>query len=404
MSSGNRENSSRPIVLDVSRMIWRRWSLRLPTGIDRVCLAYLAHFGPRSLAMVQWRGRRIVLCARDSEHLFDLLLDPPGSRFRRCLLRFMLLAVSRAIVFPAKVTGKVFLNVGHTGLDAADLADWLSQKGLAPVYLVHDLIPITHPQFCREGEAARHAARMRTVLESARGVICNSEATCQALGEFADAAGLDMPASVIAHLGVEPLAGNAEPMRRARPYFLSVSTIEGRKNHALLLDVWQILQREMGEDCPDLVLIGQRGWQAQDVFDRLDALGSRGDGLDDAGRRVFELSGCSDCDLARWLDGACAVLMPSHAEGFGLPVIEALSRRTPVIAADLDVYRELAGSVPCLLDPNDRGAWQQAIRDHVEGGTARERQILAAHDYNPPDWPDHFAIVERWLQEIGLGR
>lgn len=396
MATHTRESSQRPIVLDVSRLIWRRWSLRLPTGIDRVCLAYLEHFGPRSLAMIQWRGKRVVLGVSDSDRLFEVLLDAPTARFRQELLRRLPMAVVRAAARRASLSGKVYLNVGHTGLNAPDLADWLAAKGLKPVYLVHDLIPITHPQFCREGEAGRHEARMRTVLESAKGVICNSAATCEALRDFADDRGLDTPASVVAHLGIEPFAQAPDPMRRARPYFLSVSTIEGRKNHALLLDVWERLQREMGGDCPDLVLIGQRGWQAQAVFDRLDALGARDGTSED--RHVFELSGCSDDDLVCWLDGATAVLMPSHAEGFGLPVIEALSRRIPVIAADLPVYRELAGTVPCLLDPDDVGAWVAAVRDHAGHGPDRLRQTGAIQTYVVPDWPGHFAIVDEWLQ------
>ena len=51
------------ILLDISRLVWRRWAGRLPTGIDRVCLAYLDHFAPRARAVLQWRGHVRVLSA-----------------------------------------------------------------------------------------------------------------------------------------------------------------------------------------------------------------------------------------------------------------------------------------------------------------------------------------------------
>ena len=66
------------LLLDVTRLIWRRWRGGLPTGVDRVCLAYLDHFGPRARAVVQRGGVHLVLDHRRSQRLFGLL------RSRRC--------------------------------------------------------------------------------------------------------------------------------------------------------------------------------------------------------------------------------------------------------------------------------------------------------------------------------
>ena len=65
----------REFVLDVSRLIWRSWSRRLATGIDRVCYAYLENFRERSQALVQYRGIPRILSVKHSERLFDMLLD-----------------------------------------------------------------------------------------------------------------------------------------------------------------------------------------------------------------------------------------------------------------------------------------------------------------------------------------
>jgi hypothetical protein len=75
----------RDLLLDVTRLVWRVWSGRLPTGIDRVCLAYLDHYAPRSLAVIQRKELRLVLSVRHSDQLFALLrAGGPGFRRRRC--------------------------------------------------------------------------------------------------------------------------------------------------------------------------------------------------------------------------------------------------------------------------------------------------------------------------------
>ena len=161
--------------------------------------------------------------------------------------------------------------MGHTGLNAPGLADWIAKHALKAVYLIHDLIPITHPEYCRPSEPAKHAIRMRAALRTAHAVIVNSRATGAELKEFARQEGLAMPEMLVAHLGIEKLAAGAvaaSPWQA--PYFLCIGTIEARKNHILLLRAWAKLRRELGAHTPDLVLVGQRGWEAEETFAMLD--------------------------------------------------------------------------------------------------------------------------------------
>src|SRR5678816_189921 len=94
--------------------------------------------------------------------------------------------------------GMIYLNVGHTGLHEEALARWIFANGVRAVHLIHDLIPITHPQFCRAGEAQKHVDRMRNALQSATGVIGNSQATLDELGAFASSIQLPMPMNLSA--------------------------------------------------------------------------------------------------------------------------------------------------------------------------------------------------------------
>ncbi|MBS0474769.1 MAG: glycosyltransferase family 4 protein [Proteobacteria bacterium] len=381
-------------VIDVSRLIWRLWTGRRPTGIDRVCLAYVAHFAPQSLAMVQHGNVRAVLNRADSAALFALLLGAAPQGFRARLLAILgrvMIGVRRGD--PAEL---IYLNLGHTGLDNPGLGPWLRRSELKPVVLLHDLIPITHPHLCRPGEAERHGRRMRAVLGWADGVIANSAATQSDFADFARDAGRPLPPVLVAPLGVEPGGVAKQVALPDRRWFVVIGTIEARKNHAFLLDVWRDLAARFGAATPLLVIIGQRGWEAEEAIARLDRIDPERD-------HVLELGGCSDAVLAAWLNGATALLMPSVVEGFGLPVAEALAAGTPVIASDLPVYREYAGDIPLYLPASDAARWTDAIIDFLsgEGDALRQRALIA--DYRPPDWPQHLALVEPWLAALEDG-
>lgn len=345
--------------------------------------------------MLQRGGLTRVLPADTSRQLFDLLLDPPADFKRRIVALSARVAVGPRV--PSKsLRSALYLNVGHTGLDRAGHGRWVRQSGVRAVYYVHDLIPITHPQFARAGQPERHAKRMRMVLRHASAVVANSEDSIAALAHFAREEGLSMPPALCAPLAgtlALPLGDGPRPIDK--PYFVTIGTIEGRKNHLLLLRVWRQLIESFGEHTPPLVIIGQRGWCAEEVFRQLDHdLVLRG--------HVIELGRCDDAQLQRYLAHARALLFPSFVEGQGLPLIEALAAGTPVIASDLAVFRETAGATPDYLDPNDDDGWLGTIQHYAEsGGAARAAQIARMAGFHPPTWEEHFAKVEAWLGDTG---
>ncbi len=379
------------ILLDVSRLIWRRWTNRLPTGIDRVCLAYLEHFAGHARAVVQFRKFRLTLNRANSSRLFDLLLGDKG-HFRARVTAIL----GRAALHPGKVAkGQLYLNVGHTGLDSDFLSPWLASRGLRPIVLIHDLIPITHPQFCRQGEAERHARRISNALSSASGIIVNSRATEQDVRQFSRDNDLPMPPCIVAWLGTDRALETATPLAKPskRPYFAMVGTIEARKNHLLILRLWAELLDRLGDQAPQLVVIGQRGWEADRAIAILDHLGP-------LSGHVRELARCDDATMNQLVAGAQAMLMPSFVEGFGLPLAEALARGVPVIASDLPVFREIAGSIPTFIAPDDRQQWLDTICHYSENGPERQRQLAALKAFHAPCWSDHFAKVDALLQAL----
>lgn len=383
-----------PFLLDITRLVWRQWAGRRPTGIDRVCLAYLTHFADRAQAVVQHRHLRRIFGPTVSRQLFQLLEERPKN-FRSRLIRAL---AGQLFVRGDHGRGRPYFNIGHTGLDDPVLRRWLLTADVRPIYLVHDLIPLSHPEFCREGERKRHNQRMRTVLETASGLIGNSQATLDALAKFGLAERMPRPPQLAAWLGSTSFDKPLRPILPDRPTFVVLGTIEARKNHLLLLNIWSRLITRFGASAPRLLIIGQRGWEAEEVNNMLD-------GDETLRGHVVEISGCSDFELAGHLSTARALLFPSLAEGYGLPLIEALDLGVPVIASDLPVLHEIGQEIPMFLSPADELGWEAAILDFVDATSpARAVQLDRISTFRPPSWADHFAAVERWLPTLGLDR
>jgi glycosyltransferase involved in cell wall biosynthesis len=345
----------------------------LPTGIDRVGLEYVRHFGGRGRAVITYRGRAGVLPQRSSARAFATLLNGK----RRPLAGAWLM--SRAAVWDARFhppQDTLLINTGHYGLEDGAYAAPLRRRRARTVVFVHDLIPISHPQYCRPGERERHIARTRTALSIAAGIVVNSGDTRRELERFAAAEGMRMPPTLVAPLAssLPPVKPLARPI--AEPYFVMLGTVEPRKNHQLLLAAWE----RMGAGAPKLLVIGQRGWACDDIYAALKR-----------SRDVVHKEACTDAELVTALAHAEALLMPSLAEGFGIPVVEALALGVPVLASDLPVFREFAGEVPQYLSPTDPDAWAQAI-----GGFIRR----PASGFRAPTWVAHMAAVERFLCEL----
>lgn len=391
MSSINKD-----ILIDVTRLVGRFMDGRLPTGVDRVSLAYIAHYQDRARAVVRWLGRSFILSESGSQAVFDGLLavDNPSAIAWRAILGRGMVGGDLSL---GTARNHFLFNTGHSGLEDPRYPALVRQMEVRPLFLVHDLIPLSHPEYCRPKERGRHAQRMNAALSLASGIITNSAATLQDFSRYADSVGMALPPSVVALLapGMNEWPVGEPPVKK--PYFVMLGTIEPRKNHWLILQLWRRLIEQFGEAAPQLVVIGQRGWECENVVDLLErCVVLRG--------FVHEISACSDPELVSYLAHSQALLFPSFAEGYGMPVAEALSYGVPVIASDLPVFREIAGNIPEYVDPLDGRAWMDMISAYSENNSSlRAAQLARLSSFRAPQWSSHFERVDALLDQLRSG-
>ncbi len=402
-------------LLDLTRLV-RRAAFAHPTGIDRVERAYLRHllrdFDGSVHALVRSGRRFAILDRAGMARLEERLLvggpwPPPRLRDRllrrtgpvpaaeaatRALAVDVLTASALSAALARRLpSGTVYLNVGHTNLDDQVFGALASVQDARSIVLVHDTIPLDHPALQRDGTAEVFRRRMGTAARHASQIITPSRAVAGDVARHFAAFGR-VPPVTTAPLGIEIRRPDQEPetpdVPTDRPWFVCLGTIEPRKNHALLLDLWENLHRTLPEaQIPRLCIVGRRGWKNDEVFARLDALPSRGG-------TVLELGGLADGPLAALIAGAAGLLQPSLAEGFGLPPHEALALGTPAVCAPLPVYRESLGNAAIYADPGDLYQWRNAVLElaGIDGagqGTPKDR----CADYVPPTWEAHFKLA-----------
>ncbi len=155
-----------------------------------------------------------------------------------------------------------------------------------------------------------------------------------------------------------------------QPYILFVSTIEPRKNITGLIDAFDYLKQKHHLD-HQLVLIGQKGWRYEPIFDRI--------ARSPYHTQIHHLSYLSDELVALFYAQAGVFVYPSHYEGFGLPVLEAMTLGAPVVTTHTASLPEVAGDAAILVPPQDGMALAEGIWAVLSDGALRDRLIQTGY-------------------------
>lgn len=403
------KNSPPARCLDLTRLISRVGRGPM-TGIDRVEFEYLNTlltidtplFGLVNVrpgfALLDRQGLRAVFDRLTGRTLWggrDLfatmsLKSPDAQRRAAADIRRFAIAVGSKRTLAAKIQsllpdGLVYLNVGHSNLSDATLSAVKSVPNCKITVMIHDTIPLDFPQYQKNETVEAFRLKLDSVSKYADLILTVSRDSQQGLLRHLSTLAR-VPEILVAPIGIRQTPSNPtdlpSDLKGAEPYFVALGTIEPRKNHSLLLDIWDNF---FGIDgAPRLVIIGQRGWKNEAVFARLD----RNPPL------VSELNAVSDAGVSAIMAGATGLLFPSFAEGFGLPLAEAQAADLPVICNDLPVFHELFGNYPIYADVADMYLWKKEIEKlAVVGKNPGGKRHNSQADMMPLTWDHHFNLA-----------
>ncbi|GAB3296185.1 glycosyltransferase family 4 protein [Parasphingorhabdus pacifica] len=247
-----------------------------------------------------------------------------------------------------------------------------ARRGRGLVVTVHDAVPWTHPETLTPRGVNWHRRAIRRAARHADALVVPTRVVADELADHVD---LAAPVHVIGE-GVHPRL-LTEPARATTPapattaglppaYVLAIGTVEPRKGYEHLV---RALARPGAPEVP-LLIAGRPGWGDLDL-ERL----ARGLGLPDG--RVRMLGGVPDDELVALLRHATALAVPSLAEGFGLPLLEAMATGIPVVHSDAPALVEVAADAGLAVPRADSGALASALRVVVDD-PARRAELAEA--------------------------
>ncbi len=291
----------------------------------------------------------------------------------------------------------IYVNIGHVGLAFPWFLSWLQRRpDVKPVFMLHDMIPLENPEWVSDAGMRHHRHMTENAARYAAALIATSPtARDSVMRELRLRGRGDIPVATVP-LPVAPIfleRGEPDEELASHNYFVVCGALETRKNHVLLINVWRELVRRHGSRAPKLVVVGTPGWGGDAVLHQL----TRCRAIEN---HVVLARGLSSPALRRLMSHAKGLLMASYAEGYGLPLIEALCVGTPVIASDLPAHRDVAGDYAIYRHPMDGLGWLAAVEtlaDNTDEAQAVRRRIA---DFRPPTWPEYFSKVEGFLRQL----
>jgi glycosyltransferase involved in cell wall biosynthesis len=312
------------------------------------------------------------------------------------LLQVMSEEVGLASLFTA-TRGDIVVVVGAFWAiaDAVQRYAAVKRAGGRLVVVIHDLIPITHPEYCDRSLTEVFTASCAHVLQIADFVLTVSDYSGRQVASYLAARNIQTAPAIrtlrLAHtlpaakVSRAPAPSGSSTISRliAKPFVLYVSTIEIRKNHALLFRIWkQLIAKHGAAQVPRLIFVGRPGWQVDALMEQLENT-RRLDGA------IVMLHGLSDVELATLYKHALFTAFPSFEEGWGLPIGEGLTHARPCLASNTSSIPEVVGDFALYADPfnfNESFELYERMIFDAAGREALANRIKAS--FQPRTWAD----------------
>lgn len=222
----------------------------------------------------------------------------------------------------------------------------MRSAGVAINFVVYDILPVLHREWWPEGAFGLFSGWLENIIEISDRLVCISESTKNDVLKYMQHKNREysVPRVEYFHLGADvensiSNSGITKEQKRVlesldfEDTFLMVGTIEPRKGHAEVLEAFEMLWKN-GENIK-LIIVGKQGWMVEETIGAI--MSSK-----ELNKKLFWFNDASDEFLQELYRRCSAIVLASHGEGFGLPIIEAAKHNMPIIARDIEVFREVA--------------------------------------------------------------
>lgn len=334
------------------------------TGIQRVVnnlYKNMRGWQDTNVVPFQWFGQMIT--SREYESRFGCRHDFDGKEYR---LEF---APDDKVLFLDSSFGEV----------GSSILDCIKQSGPESYAILNDLVPIRMPCVSVERLRREFESWIISLLGNVDNLLCISRSVAddvlsycreqriqreKPLYIFFFHLGYDIPAS----LDFGTVRDELRAFVSNGCVFLTVGTIEPRKNHQLALDVLKSIWQSHPEHDVKYLMLGRDGWLNDDVKNILrDEVVSS---------RTLWISDATDAEVQWAYKHSSALLYPSLMEGYGLPLIEAASFGLPVICSDIPIFHEVLGDYGKFFKVNDKADCKRAICEWLSYGTRPDSEIV----------------------------
>lgn len=369
---------------------------------------------PQAVGKITWRHRlrreldrtRLIEFARGTRNALDVVAETALSPVRRFL--------------PSKIPfGKgdiiVLLDVNVRSRYWGDLQR-AREAGAEVCLCVHDLIPLSHPSTVDRGVISDFSRWWRDASQTVDYFICNSQSTWREVQSHLPAERGQSANPVQGRwfrlgVGLDKMRDGGAPReeirlafekQHGRPTYVQVGMMSPRKNHTLALDALDHLWLDPA--APALVIVGKYGWRCEEVANRIRQ-------HREFGKRLFWFESVNDDELDFCYRQSTAMLTTSFAEGFNLPIVESLSRGTPVIATDIPTHREVGGRFAAYFPASDAVALSRILM-HPEIAF-RQQSLVPPESFTWPDWNEscreflhnvlEMSEIQHWRSEPASG-